>query len=151
MQSKIHIRPAAQSDFENVAAVWHESASQIEAAASNMPSVVDLRARIDHEIENGWLLFVAERSDMVVGMLALRPNEARLDQIFVHPSFQGSGIGAELVKEAKRQMPSGFNLRMAESNKGAAGFYEHLGLKFVKRGRHPVSGNWVCYYQWKIA
>ncbi|WP_325347181.1 GNAT family N-acetyltransferase [Xylophilus sp.] len=147
MRPVINLRLAAQNDLDIVASVWHESAAQMDAAVI-MPLVVDLRTRIDFELENGWLLFVAESADKIVGMLALKPKEGRLDQIFVLPSFQGKGIGAEFIKEAKRQMPAGFTLRMAEGNTSAAGFYKHLGFKIVGRGPHPVSGTWVRYYRW---
>ncbi len=147
MAKDLTIRPATHDQFDDVARVWHESAADMDAAASQMPSIADLRARIDVEMGNGWQLFVAERGARVVGILAIKTEQAVLDQIFVHPVEQRSGVGSALMAKAQQLMPSGFTLRMAKSNIRAASFYERSGFKCEAEGLHP-SGWPVVFYRW---
>jgi GNAT superfamily N-acetyltransferase len=91
---------------------------------------------------------VAVRGDRVVGMLALKPCDATLDQIFVSPNEQGQGIGKALLEAAKRAMPGGFTLRMAASNHKAGRFYEKQGMKALGEGLHPRTGIPVHFYGW---
>lgn len=121
----------------------------MDAADPNMPAYEEMRARIDRELKAGWQLFVAEHGERVVGMLALKPDEAVLDQLFVVPEKQASGIGTMLMNVAKEVMPNGFSLRMAEGNERAAQFYRRCGLCLVRGGTHPLSGRPVCHYDWK--
>jgi len=144
----ITVRSATDDDLDAVAAVWHQSASLMDGAASPMPSREELRERIDRELALGWELFLAEDEDRVVGMLALKPAEATLDQIFVLPEAQAYGVGTQLLDMAKQRLPHGFRLRMASANQREARFYERSGLDFAGRGTHPVSGGPVCYC-WK--
>ena len=149
MRKSVAIRSAATADLDEVARVWHASASQMDAAASPIPSVNELRSRVDVELASGWELFVAECGPRIVGMLALKPHEAILDQIFVLPADQASGVGSALLEIAKQRMPQAFTLRMAASNLRAARFYEKSGLDPAGDGSHPASGRPVRYYRWK--
>ncbi|HEX8643396.1 MAG TPA: GNAT family N-acetyltransferase [Allosphingosinicella sp.] len=121
----------------------------MESAPAAMPSLGDLRERIDRELAAGWALYVAERCGRIVGMLAIKAREAVLDQIFVLPSEQGCGVGTSLIDAAKRAMPAGFTLRMAAANRRAARFYTKSGLSALGEGRHPVSGVPVRCFGWK--
>ena len=149
MPAPIEVRRAVAGDLGRIASVWHESASHMEAAASPMPSPADLRRRIDDELTAGWALYLAERGDRLIGMLALKPREAVLDQIFVLPGEQGKGVGTALLRAAKEALPAGFTLRMAAANRGAARFYERSGLQPIGEGTHPVSGDPVRFYRWE--
>lgn len=86
----------------------------------------------------------------VVGMLALKRDEATLDQIFVLPAEQGKGVGAALMRSAKQAMPTGFTLRMAASNDRARRFYEKEGLRWLREGVHPWTGILVHFYGWNV-
>lgn len=120
----------------------------MDAAASPMPSWAELRDRIDRELASGWELFVAERDYGIVGMLALKPREAVLDQIFVLPTDQASGVGTALLNVAKQRMTNGFRLRMASANRRAGHFYQRSGLSLAGKGLHPISGHSVSFYRW---
>lgn len=148
MQPPIEIRQAEEDDLDEVARVWHESASQMDSAAFPMPTISDLRARIDRELAAGWVLYIALRNKCLVGMLALRPLDRVLDQIFVLPSEKCTGVGTRLLDEAKRAMPRGFTLRMALANHSAGRFYERRGMNFLRDGIHPISGAQVRYFGW---
>ena len=129
--------------------VWRESARQMDGAVSPMRSIDELRKRIDHELTAAWELQVALLDDRIVGMLAIKPSEAILDQIFVLPSEQAKGVGKFLLDAAKAAMPKGFTLRMALANRRAAGFYHHSGLILIGNGTHPISGAPVQYFRWE--
>lgn len=144
----VEIRRADAGDLDAVAAVWHESAARMDAAAVPMPSRQDLRERIDRELSNGWEIHVAERNGRAVGMLAVTPNTATLDQIFVLPKAERSGVGTALMEVAKGAMPGGFTLRMASANRRAASFYAAAGLQPAGDGIHPVSGVAVTFFRW---
>ena len=106
-----------------------------------------MRSRINAELLAGWELFLAERVGQIIGMLALKLSSNVLDQIFVLPEAQVSGLGAALTAHANVMMPNGFTLRMAEENRQAADFYERSGLKQFGTGVHPNSGQPVRFYE----
>lgn len=120
----------------------------MDCAEPDMPSCAELRARIEIELTRGWSLFVAERHDEVVGMLALKLGEGVLDQLFVRPESQRNGVGQRLLSEAKRRMPDGFILRMAATNASARNFYLAHGLSLDRVDVHPKTGRSVQFYQW---
>ena len=149
-QRELSVRRAGSSDLDAVSRVWHESALSMAAAPANVPARETLRHRIDAELRSGWILYVALRGERVVGMLALKPETAILDQIFVAPGEQGKGVGRALLDAAKQLMPAGFTLRMAASNDQARLFYEAEGLKRLREGFHPSTGAPVHFYGWIV-
>lgn len=122
----------------------------MDAAVPDMPSIKQLRERIERELSAGWQLYLAECDDTIIGMLAVKPAEEILDQIFVLTKAQGRGVGLKLLETAKRLMPNGFSLRMAAANGKAAQFYESAGLRVIGEGSHPVSGIPVKHYGWNV-
>ena len=85
----------------------------------------------DHEI---W---VAEDEGRVVGFAAL--GESTLGHIYVHPDFQGRGLGTALLDKTKELRPAGFTLWTFPANEGACRFYERHGLHPIEYG--DGSGN----------
>jgi GNAT superfamily N-acetyltransferase len=144
----VRIRPAASGDLDRVAEVWHESARRMDGADAHMPSIAALRRRVDRELEAGWQLHVATAADEIVAMLAVRPAESVLHQLFVLPSAQGKGVGRALLEVARREMPGGFTLRAATANVRARRFYERAGLRLLGEGVRPDDGRPVCFYGW---
>jgi GNAT superfamily N-acetyltransferase len=142
----VEYRQAVEKDFDAIAHVWREGARSALGPAMELPSVDELRSRIDGELASGWVLTVAVRSGGVVGFLALKPRLGILDQLFVLPSAQGQGIGTALLDRAKREMPGGFRLRTAAANEKARRFYLRSGLSFIEEGIHPKNGTAVCHY-----
>lgn len=141
-------RDARAEDLDAVARLWHRSASLPDVGPPNMPSLSDLRARVDQELEAGWRLIVGVRESEIVGFMALKVEESILDQLFVCPSQIGTGLGATLLRQATLEMPDGFSLHTASTNRRARIFYERAGLSRVREGPHPRSGHPVTYYNW---
>lgn len=82
-------------------------------------------AILEHE------LWIAEWDTKLVGVLVL--NEDWIDQLYVDPTFTGSGVGSHLVDFAKRRRPRGLRLWTFASNRGARRFYERHGFVEVER------------------
>jgi ribosomal protein S18 acetylase RimI-like enzyme len=149
-QTPIELRTARSTDLDTVAQVWHESASLPGVGPPIMPTLLELRERVDIELEAGWKLTVAVSDREIVGILALRPATSVLDQLFVRPGSIGSGVGKILLLEAMNSMPDGFTLFTASTNHRARKFYEQGGLMFLSESPHPRTGHPVSYYGWKV-
>lgn len=129
----MRIRLAEAGDAQAVAAVHLAS----RAAAAMPPGV-----HTDDEVR-GWLagrlsadeIWVAEVGDEpegeVVGYARLTPTW--LDDLYVHPSYAGQGIGSALLDVAKARRPEGFCLWVFEMNEPARGFYARHGLVELER------------------
>jgi len=111
-------------------------------------SFEELRARIPINVASTWDLFVADLDGKIVGMLALKPAENQLDQLFLHPDFQRRGIGRELLDFAKARSPGGLWLRTAEKNTRAIAFYEAAGFAFERREPRLEYDRNDVYYRW---
>ena len=72
-----------------------------------------------------------------------------LDQIFIAPAAQNTGVGSILLGEARRQLPDGFTLWTAAVNLTARRFYERQGLVASGEGAHPRLGYPIRSYAWK--
>jgi GNAT superfamily N-acetyltransferase len=110
------------------------------------PTPASLRARVDEELAAGWHVTVAELEGEVVGFLALRPNLAKLDQIFVAPDWHGKGVGRALFAAAQRELRGGFTLSTHAANARARRLYEALGPERAEPGAHPRYGHLVITY-----
>ena len=64
-------------------------------------------------------------------MLAL--SDGWIEQLYVDPEWQRRGIGTLLLSLAKREVPSGLQLRTFQVNRQAQDFYERHGFHVVER------------------
>ena len=126
------LRPATAHDLEAVAEVHLRARS---AAFPQMPRGVhppdEVRAWV-----GGWDLvahevWVAETDGEVVGYARL--TGAWLDDLYVDPERQGSGVGSALLEVAESVRPEGFCLWVFESNTPAREFYARRGLVELER------------------
>lgn len=113
-----------------------------------MPTIDELRRRVDDEMAAGWVVTIAEHNSAVIGFAAVKRNEAILDQLFVQPGQIGSGVGRALFNRCLEMMPEGFTLHTASSNNKARRFYEKAGMKILRQDVHPRTGHPVTYYVW---
>jgi GNAT superfamily N-acetyltransferase len=145
----MEIRSAQPDDYEIIAAIWHESASQMDGGVPVLDPPNTLIGRIISGLGDGWRLKVAVVDGHIVGLLATIPKDRVLDQLFVAPKAQRQGIGAALLDQAKRQLPTGFTLRTPVTNIAGHRFYERNGLCAIKDAPHPVTGAPVRYFGWR--
>ncbi len=75
-------------------------------------------------------VWVAEVDEHIVAYGSV--GNGYLNNLFVHPRYQGRGIGGALLAQAKAQAPDGLKLWTLEPNKGAIRFYEARGFLTLK-------------------
>jgi ribosomal protein S18 acetylase RimI-like enzyme len=108
-----------------------------------------LRARVPMEVEKGWSLYVAAANGVLAAMLALHVPGCYLDQLFVAPEYQGSGLGRQLLAFTRLQLPDEIWLRCVRENEKAWRWYEREGFAFEKEQIEPMTGRVMKYYRWK--
>ena len=82
-------------------------------------------------------------------MLALHLPDRYLDQLFVAPEYQGSGLGRQLLAFTRQQLPDEIWLRCVRENEKAWRWYEREGFVFEKEQTEPMTGFVMKYYRWK--
>jgi ribosomal protein S18 acetylase RimI-like enzyme len=137
--SEFAVRRARPADAAGVSEVWLESRN---AAAGLIPPAVHSDAEVRDWIAGHLLIedecWVAAAGDgRIVGMLALQ--EDWIDQLYVAPDWQRSGVGRALLDLAMRIRPAGLQLWTFASNEPARRFYERAG--FVVAEETDGSGN----------
>jgi GNAT superfamily N-acetyltransferase len=145
------IRPARPDEYDEIARVWMDSwvSTGLEDAGGAL--LARLRARIPMEVEKGWSLYVADDNGMLAAMLALHLPDRYLDQLFVAPAHQSSGLGRRLLAFTRQQMPDEIWLRCVRENEKAWHWYEREGFVFEKEQVEPMTGFVMKYYRWKKA
>jgi ribosomal protein S18 acetylase RimI-like enzyme len=108
-----------------------------------------LRARVPMEVEKGWSLYVADDDGVLAAMLALHPPDRYLDQLFVAPAYQGSGLGRRLLAFTRQQLPDEIWLRCVRENEKAWRWYEREGFVFEREDAERAMGRVMKYYRWR--
>jgi ribosomal protein S18 acetylase RimI-like enzyme len=143
------IRPARPDELEQIARVWMNSwvSTGLEDASETL--LARLRERVITEAAQGWSLYVADDKGKLAAMLALHLPGNYLDQLFVAPEYQGSGLGRRLLAFTRQQMPDEIWLRCVRENDKAWRWYEREGFVFEKEELEPKIGFMMKYYRWK--
>jgi ribosomal protein S18 acetylase RimI-like enzyme len=147
--TRFSLRPAVKADHNAIAIIWYEGASLPGVGPASLPPLVELRRRVDDEFAAGWMATVAEQDGDVVGFLALRPDRAVLDQLFLSPAAIGGGIGKALFAIATESMPNGFTLFTRPGNLRACRFYEARGMIALREEVHPRFRDTIVVYGWQ--
>lgn len=145
----MNIRPARPDEYDDVARVWMESWVSTGLAEASNFLLANLRARIAHEVDNDWDLFVADDGGRLAAMLALQPRDNYLDQLFVAPDDQGRGLGRRLLTFTRQRLPDEIWLRCVRENTKAWRWYEREGFVYEKESVEPATGYTMKYYRWK--
>lgn len=143
------IRLARASEYDEVARVWMESWVSTGLAEASDFLLANLRARVRHEIEKGWTLYVADHNGTLAAMLALHLPDRYLDQLFVAPEYQGNDVGRQLLAFTRQQLPDEIWLRCVRENEKAWRWYEREGFVFEKEQVEPMTGFTMKYYRWR--
>jgi len=144
----IAIRRYRNQDRAATARLWLESWRSTGLPVARLATEAGNYQRIAHELAGGWAAYLAWDSDRLVGFLALKPDTGCLDQLFVLPEAQGSGVGRALLDFAKERLPNGLWLRTAADNLRACRFYERHGLRATETQIHPTLGHQTVIYRW---
>ena len=126
------LRPASPADLPAIAEV------HIRARDASYPAM-PRSLHPPHEARAwvaGWDLaaydvWVGETPDGLAGYA--RFDREWLDDLYVDPEAQGTGVGSALLDLVKAQRPSGFCLWVFEANEPARAFYRHHGLVDLER------------------
>lgn len=145
----IVIRPARPDEYDTVTQVWMESWESTGLSGPADATFEELRARIPREVAAGWRLFVAESAGDILAMMAIRPQDHHLDQLFVAPAAQGLGLGRRLLALARSHMPDEIWLRTSTGNERAWRWYEREGFIREKVEQQPGWPTPRAYYRWK--
>jgi ribosomal protein S18 acetylase RimI-like enzyme len=134
---KPRLRSFLESDFEAVAALWHETKQDaypylaLEQGRTLDEDAGFLRLRILPRCT----VFVVEIGDALAGFLAL--DGSYIDRLYVHPRCQRRGVGSLLLRSALEVSPAGVELHTHQKNGSACAFYEKHGFRAVRYGISP--------------
>jgi ribosomal protein S18 acetylase RimI-like enzyme len=129
-------RSATDSDAEQVASVLLASRKAFVAFAPMAHAEDDVRAWIANVlIPGGGASVAVDRAskEAVVGMMAVSRQDgvAWIDQLYLHPSVVGRGIGTRFIELAKESLGSPVRLYTFQENAGARRFYERHGFRAI--------------------
>lgn len=130
------LRAYRSTDLEDVLATW--------AAASALahPFLSEAFQAAERELIATTYLPAAETwvwqdGERVVGFISLLGHE--IGGLFVHPSFQGRGIGSALVDEARRRHGD-LEVEVFADNALGRAFYDGRGFRHLADGVHEDTG-----------
>ena len=159
------IRDVTEEDAEAIAAIYaHHVAHGTASYDTVAPSTDETRAKIRRIIDANWPFIGADRDGSVVGYAYVTQFRDRAayawaceDSIYVHPDWQGRGIGKGLLHELLRRAEA-FGFRQMTAVIGGAepaSIRLHAGCGFREVGRlHAVGwkhGRWLDSVYMQIA
>jgi ribosomal protein S18 acetylase RimI-like enzyme len=135
----VTFRPATDPDAEQVASVLLASRKVFVAFAPMAHTDNEVRDWVATLlIPGGGVSVAADRgpNDVIVGMMAIsqQGGVGWIDQLYLHPSVVGRGIGTRFVELAKASLGSPIRLYTFQENAGARRFYERHGFRVIAFG-----------------
>lgn len=132
MGTELAMRPATAADLPSIAQI-HLAARR--AAGDAFPPGVhgddDALAWVSGWDLTAYDVWLATRDGHVAGYSRATPTW--LDDLYVHPDHQGSGVGSVLFDTVAAHRPHGFCLWVFESNAPARAFYGRRGCLELER------------------
>ena len=132
MSAELLLRPASEADLPTLAEV-HLAARR--AAGDSFPPGAhgdeEVRAWVASWDLTAYDVWLATLGEQVAGYARCTPSW--LDDLYVHPDHQGSGVGTALFELVTTLRPQGFCLWVFESNEPARAFYRRRGCLELER------------------
>lgn len=130
------LRAAAAEDAAAVARVLIDARRELMPFAPSAHDDADVRRWVARELIPAGGVTVAQVQDRVAGVLAVSqtPRAAWIDQLHVHPSCVGAGLGRLLLAHALSALPRPLQLYTFQANHHARAFYEGHGFAAVAFG-----------------
>ena len=139
-ESELVLRPADEDDADALALI-HLLARRAAPMPDPVHSDDDVRRWLRERVADhapGAETWVAEVEGVPVGYA--RTTAGWLDDLYVQPAHQGTGVGAALLDLATARQPDGFCLWVFESNRPAREFYARHGLVELERMAQVEAG-----------
>lgn len=145
--SEIVFTPFTMADMEPLAKLWQASVAEM-GLAMPTPDLAFFEGKLA-ELAPIREITLARQGARLCGFIALDPEAAVLDQLFLDPSVLRRGLGARLFALAVARMPEGFTLYTPSSNTRARAFYIAQGMVEIRQDKHPVWGHPITYLEWR--
>ncbi|HSI56799.1 MAG TPA: GNAT family N-acetyltransferase [Ideonella sp.] len=128
-----HLRPPTAADHVRVADILIQSRAAFMPYAPSAHSEAEVREWVRETLIPAGGVTVATVQGGVVGVLVVaHEGEQRwIQQMMVHPSFVGRGIGTRLLEHALQVLPPPIRLYAFQANTGARRFYERHGFEAI--------------------
>lgn len=130
MRGDVQLRPATVEDSGAIAEIHLAS-----RASAAMPPPIhpphEVRAWLAERLQSEDEVWLAELDGEPVAYARFTPTW--LDDLYVHPSCAGRGIGGAMLDLVKARRPDGFCLWVFEMNSKARRFYAQRGLVELER------------------
>ena len=138
----MNIRAAVPADYDALAQIWLESWYSTGLKSLFDPGPDMLQIRIPDEVAKGWALYTAEERGAAVAMLALKPNDSYLDQLWVAPAHQGAASAGRFWLSRAKYFPtrSGCVVSCKMKMPGAGMSAKASASKARKSFRLPICG-----------
>lgn len=130
------LRPAIPSDAPGVADVYLASRKAFLPFAPLAHSDTEVRRWVADVLIPFGRVAVAATVEKPIGIMALS-HDGKLDwidQLYLHPSAVGCGIGSQLIERAKQELGPLIRLHTFQSNTASRRFYERHGFLPVAFG-----------------
>lgn len=159
----MHVRPATAADLESIRAVaretWHDTYDEIDAETINWAidewygeGAIPLEAPgtvvlvVEVEDAGGDESTDIDADDRLVGFAqaVIHDETADVLRLYVHPDFQGHGIGTRLHERLRIQLEA-YDIERIQLidfafNEEGRGFYESLGFERTGDGEVEIDG-----------
>lgn len=130
------IRPHRQEDMPMLLEIWLQASLH---AYDELPAALwwPHQEAMRDRFTAGSEIWVLEQAGQIKGFAALQADE--LLALYVHPEYQGSGLGAALLYQLKSCHPYLW-LRVCSRNSDIITFYRHHGFTCCGEQKDPQTG-----------
>ncbi|MBD2357307.1 GNAT family N-acetyltransferase [Tolypothrix sp. FACHB-123] len=143
--NEIYLRPAQPTDARDLSAIHIAAIKALPATYYSQKELLAWRNYRDRPDDANLFKIiqadnfrVAVVDDVVTGFASYIADE--LIALYVHPKYQGRGIGRILVQHfCEQAMEQGIDRVMTTASLYAEGFYSRLGFSLIARASHYLS------------
>lgn len=123
MHSQPSIRPASPEDRPTLRAIY----ARCRATAHWLPPENREDADLDRDAWGESIWVACDEANCPVGFVSVWRPDSFVHHLYIHPDWQGRGLGRALLAEVARRVPPPLRLKCVTANTGAAAFYQKLG------------------------
>ncbi len=130
MRVRVSLRPGMPSDAARVCEVLLESRKAFLPFAPSAHPEPDVLRWVGEVLLPGSDVTVAEEGGSIVGVIATsaRNDGTWIEQLYLHPTHVGHGVGSRLLAHALATAPRPVRLYTFQQNEGSRRFYERHGF-----------------------